>query len=67
MKTTCGRIHLGPCCINGTRENGSVGPTCEECGRSMTPADREQMHRTWEAVHRIRTVAGAQSRYEAKR
>lgn len=43
----CGRIHIGPVCVNGGR-NGQ--PICEWCGCDVTRADRDEVQRRWDTV-----------------
>jgi hypothetical protein len=46
----CGRVHLGPVCVNG----GDKGqPICEACGRPVTRAEREMVQRMWNQVHSL--------------
>jgi len=46
----CGRIHLGPCLVNG----GDRGqPICTACGQDITRIDRDVMQRSWDTVHRM--------------
>jgi hypothetical protein len=45
--TVCGRVHLGPVCVNG----GPKGqPICEGCGRTVTRSERETVQRMWNTV-----------------
>lgn len=55
----CGRVHLGPCLVNGRRSDGSEGPTCMACGKAMTQDDRILNGRMWDRVRAIAAVAGA--------
>lgn len=46
--TVCGRIHLGPVCVNG----GNKGqPICMSCGGNVTHKDRDTIQRMWNTVH----------------
>lgn len=57
----CGKIHLGRCCVNGTRLDGSIGPTCTHCGDAMSHEQREQLAVSYALVAQIRKQAGATS------
>jgi hypothetical protein len=46
--TVCGRLHLGPVCVNGGRRGE---PICEACGQFVTRQERDQIQRTWNTVH----------------
>lgn len=46
----CGRYHLGRCCINGTRNDGSVGYTCDHCGEALTQEQRSQINESFQKV-----------------
>lgn len=46
----CGRVHLGPCCVNGGDRDQ---PICMHCGGDMDAKDRALMGRTWEKVHAL--------------
>lgn len=46
----CGRIHLGPCCINGGTNDG---PQCMHCGEDITMEQREQINKTWNRVRAL--------------
>jgi len=48
--TVCGRVHLGPCCVNDLRENGTRQPTCQACGVVLTQAERIVIQRMWNTV-----------------
>lgn len=44
----CGRIHLGPCCINGGPRGERL---CMACGEIITEEQRSQINKTWDTVH----------------
>jgi len=46
IHTLCGRIHLGPVCVNSQLKH----PVCMACGEDVTDKDREQVQRTWNIV-----------------
>jgi hypothetical protein len=51
----CGRIHLGPICING----GAAGQAiCERCKRDVTREDRIICQRMWDQVRDIKREVG---------
>ncbi len=48
--TVCGRVHLGPCCVNDLRADGTRGPTCQACGQPLTQAERVVIQQMWNKV-----------------
>jgi hypothetical protein len=48
--SVCGRVHFGPCCVNGGPRRE---PTCVSCGEVITEADRDTINRTWDTVREM--------------
>lgn len=55
----CGDIHLGRCCVNGTRPDGSIGLTCTHCGGAITEEQREEINDSFAQVARLAKLVGA--------
>lgn len=45
----CGRIHLGPCLVNGGPSGNDY--ECMTCHMVLNMDERVQISRTWETVH----------------
>lgn len=55
----CGDRHLGRCCINGLRPDGSRGYTCTHCGGPITGEQRDEIAESFAMVAKLRKQAGA--------
>lgn len=48
--TVCGRVHLGPCCVNGS---ATRGPMCMACGEAITEEQRNTINRMWTTIRNM--------------
>lgn len=54
----CGDLHLGRCCINGLRSDGTRGLTCTHCGDAITQEQRDQISDSFAQVAQLKKLAG---------
>jgi hypothetical protein len=55
----CGDRHLGRCCVNGLRPDGTRGYTCTHCGDAITGEQRDEIAESFAEVAKLRKAAGA--------
>jgi hypothetical protein len=55
----CGRVHRGPCLVNGSRPAGTIGPVCMACGKAMDGSQRDALQARHDMIASLADWAGA--------